>query len=96
MTRSELALQLRIQLLEVIAPNRRCAHCQRFLRLEDADIDHAEGRTWACRRLNFLDRIRRQWREFRAGVELRAACKPCNSSDGQRLRGRRRYAVAYK
>lgn len=96
MTRSELALQLRISLLEVLAPDRRCAHCQRFLALEDAEIDHPRGRTWCGRRLNFLDRIRKQWREWRAGVELQAACRSCNASDGARLRGRRRYEVAYR
>lgn len=96
MTRSELALQLRMQLLETIAPDRRCAHCGRFLALEDAEIDHARGRTWCGRRLNFLDRIHRQWREFWSGVELQAACRSCNASDGARLRGKRRYAVAYR
>lgn len=96
MTRSELALQLRISLLEAIAPDRRCAHCGRFLAIEDAEIDHAHGRTWCGRRLNFLDRIRRQWREWIDGVELRAACRGCNASDGQRFRGKRLYPVAYR
>jgi 5-methylcytosine-specific restriction endonuclease McrA len=95
-TRSGLALQLRISLLEVLAPDRRCAHCGRFLVLEDAEIDHAHGRTWCGRRLNFLDRVRRQWQEWRDGIELRAAHRACNASDGARLRGKRRYAVAYR
>jgi 5-methylcytosine-specific restriction endonuclease McrA len=94
--RSELAIALRIALLSVIAPDRRCAHCGRFLALEDAEIDHVRGRTWCGRRLNFLDRIRKQWREYLDGVELQAACRGCNASDGSRLRGRRRYAVAYR
>ncbi len=46
MTRSELALQLRISLLELLAPDRRCARCQRFCALEDLEIDHAHGRDW--------------------------------------------------
>lgn len=96
MTRSELALALRIALLSVLAPDRRCALCGRFHALEDLEIDHARGRVWCGRRLNFLDRIRRQWREFLDGVELRAACRSCNARDGARLRGRRRYEVAYR
>jgi hypothetical protein len=95
-TRSELALQLRVSLLEVIAPDRRCANCKRFHELEDLEIDHPEGRTWCGRSLNFLDRIRKQWREHMSGVRLQAACRGCNASDGARFRGRRRYAVAYR
>lgn len=96
LTRSELALQLRVQLLSQLAPDRRCAHCKRFIALEYAEIDHPAGRTWCGRRLNFLDRIRRQWQEWRSGVELWAACRRCNARDGARLRGRRRYQVAYR
>lgn len=96
MSRSEAALQLRITLLEMIAPDRRCAHCGRFLALEDAEIDHVDGRTWCGRRLNFIDRIRRQWREYLDGVALAAACRSCNAADGARFHGRRRYAVAYR
>jgi hypothetical protein len=91
-TRSEYALQLRISLLETIAPDSRCAMCGRYHRLEDLEVDHAHGRTWYGRALNFLDRIRRQWREFDDGVALRAACRRCNASEGTlRFRGRRRY-----
>lgn len=96
MTRSNLALQLRMQLLALLAPDRRCAHCKRFIALEHAEIDHPRGRTWCGRRLNFLDRIRRQWREAMDGVALQAACRSCNARDGARLRGRRRYRVAYR
>lgn len=96
MTRSELALQLRIQLLEVIAPDERCAECGQPFPVELLEVDHPDGRTWCGRRLNFLDRIRKQWHEYWAGVELRALCRKCNASDGRRFRGQRRYAVAYR
>lgn len=89
-------MQLRVQLLSLIAPTRRCAHCGRFAALEELEIDHATGRTWCGRRLNFLDRIRRQWREFLNGERLRAMHRGCNARDGQRFRGRRRYEVAYR
>ncbi len=96
MTRSDLAFQLRISLLEVLAPDGRCAHCQRFAALEELEIDHPDGRTWCGRSLNFLDRIRRQWREWSNGLKLQAACRGCNAADGVRFRGQRRYAVAYR
>jgi hypothetical protein len=94
MTRSELALAYRIPLLIALGFDGRCAECKRFLALEDAHIDHRDGRTWYCRSLNFLDRIRRQWREFERGVALRPVCVGCNSRDGAtRLQGRPRYSV---
>jgi len=96
-TRSELALAYRIPLVSLLAPDRRCALCGKFQAVEALEVDHADGRTWDGRRLNFLDRIRRQWREFVRGVALRAACKPCNSSDGnRRWHGRSRYGVKYR
>lgn len=91
--RSEYELQLRIALLELLTPRGpRCARCGSAAEFEDLEIDHQHGRTWHDRHLNFLDRIRRQWREFVAGVPLRAVCKRCNASDGtRRFRGRPRY-----
>jgi hypothetical protein len=96
-TRSELAFQLRIQLLCVLAPNEACAECGANFCLEDLEIDHRDGRTWDIRRLNFLDRIRRQWREYWRGVRLRALCRSCNAADGnRRWHGRARYGVKYR
>lgn len=94
MTRSEYGFQLRIALLDAIAgDDPRCAHCRKSHELEDLEIDHVDGRTWYGRSLNFLDRIRRQWREYDAGVRLRALCKSCNSSLGTRqFRLQPRYA----
>lgn len=96
MTRSDLAFQLRVQLLSVLAPDERCAECRAATSVELLEVDHPRGRTWCGRRLNFLDRIRRQWREHWRGVELRALCRTCNAKDGARLRGRRRYQMAYR
>lgn len=96
MNRSELALALRIALLSLLAPDERCSGCRSAVQVELLEVDHPTGRTWCGRRLNFLDRIRRQWREFERGVRLRALCRSCNASDGARLRGRRRYKVAYR
>jgi len=97
MTRSELAFQLRIQLLSLLAPREACAECEEPVPLEGLEIDHEDGRTWDGRRLNFLDRIRREWREYWRGVRLRALCKSCNSADGnRRWHGRARYGVKYR
>lgn len=96
MTRSDLAFQLRVQLLALLSPDERCAECRVRTPVESLEVDHPRGRTWCGRRLNFLDRIRKQWREYWRGVELRALCRSCNASDGARLRGRRRYEVAYR
>ena len=91
MNRSEYALQLRVSLVEALAPDGRCARCDQRFELEDLEVDHADGRTWYGRALNFLDRIRRQWRERDEGIQLRALCKSCNASDGsRRFRGRHR------
>jgi hypothetical protein len=91
-TRAEHGLQLRIQLLALLAPASCCAACRSVAEIEDLEIDHVDGRTWSWHSLNALDRIRREWREFAGGVRLRALCKSCNSSDGVRFRGKPRYA----
>jgi len=90
-TRAEHGLQLRIQLLSLLAPAASCAACCSPADLEDLEVDHIDGRTWSWHSLNALDRIRREWREFAAGVRLRALCKSCNSRDGVRFRGKPRY-----
>lgn len=91
-SRAEYGLQLRVSLLEALAPDSRCAGCGARSDLEDLEVDHVDGRTWYGRALNFLDRIRRQWREFDRGVRLRALCRRCNASEGtRRFRGRARY-----
>lgn len=86
------AAQRRIALLRLLTPDRRCAHCGRHRAWRDLEVDHVDGRTWHKHLLNCRDRVTRYWREFASGVRLRALCKSCNSSDGQRLRGRPRYA----
>lgn len=91
--RSEIALQLRVSLLEALAPDHRCAICGAVRELEHLEIDHVDGRTWYGRDLHFLDRVRRQWREFDQGIPLRALCRHCNASDGARFRGRARYQL---
>jgi hypothetical protein len=94
MNRSEYAYQLRVSLIDALTDgDAYCRRCLVAYDAEDLEIDHVDGRTWYGRALNFLDRIRRQWREYDAGVKLRAICRSCNGSDGsRRFRGRARYA----
>lgn len=74
---------------------RYCSCCGSWFSVEDLEIDYPTGRTWYGRALNFLDRVRRQWREFDRGVRLRVLCKSCNSRDGVlRWRGRPRWKRA--
>lgn len=70
--RAEYGLQLRVSLLEVLAPDCRCGGCGAEHQLEELEVDHPDGRTWCGRALDFLDRIRRQWRELDRGIRLRA------------------------
>jgi len=95
-SRSEYAHQLRIGLLEALntgKPDVCCDKCGEVFELEDLEVDHPDGRTWYGRNLNFLDRVRRQWRECDAGIALRKLCRKCNASDDTlRFRGRARYA----
>lgn len=89
--RAEYAHQLRISLIEVLAPTRCCGICRRRFALEDLEIDHPDGCTYRKRTLAAWSRAAKYWAEFDAGVPLRALCKSCNSRDGQKLRGRPRY-----
>lgn len=90
--RAEYGLQLRVGLIEALSPEARCGRCGVQSEHESLEIDHQDGRDWYGRDLNFLDRIRRQWREFDRGVPLRALCRSCNASEGTiRFRGKARY-----
>jgi hypothetical protein len=89
--RDEHALQLRVSLIEALSPDGRCAGCGAEHEPEELEVDHADGRTWYGRALNFLDRIRREWHEFDGGIALRALCRTCNASDGRRFRGNPRW-----
>jgi hypothetical protein len=73
---------------ELVPGYGRCACCQRDLSPDLLEVDHVNGRAWLLRKLNRWARVARYWREFLAGVELRALCRHCNA----RLGGTRRYA----
>ena len=57
------------------------------------EIDHVDGRDWSPRKLNRWSRVARYWREFHAGVRLRAACRSCNAGYNPRRPASRRQAL---
>lgn len=75
-------MQLRVQLIAVLAPDDRCKGCARRMQVHKLEVDHVDGRTWQWHTLNALDRIRRMWHEHRRGIRLRALCRRCNAIDG--------------
>jgi hypothetical protein len=65
----------------------QCARCRRYLSFDLLEVDHVAGATWNKRACNAWVRAARYWREFKAGVLLRALCRSCN---GGHLNYRRR------
>lgn len=64
----------------------RCAHCRRRVRqLARLEVDHVDGRDWQPRDFSQGERVDRYWREYRAGVALRALCRRCNAQLGAQL-----------
>jgi hypothetical protein len=90
----------RVALLRVLAgvlpsANRAsCAECGAEYRVEDLVVDHVDGRVWDLKALGSWNRAARYWREFRAGVRLRALCISCSCRDGARRANAAREAKA--
>ncbi len=63
-----------------------CAKCRRYFSHDRLEIDHVEGSSWSKRSVSAWMRVARYWREFYAGVKLRALCRGCN---GGHLNNRR-------
>jgi hypothetical protein len=74
------AYEIRIAVLEALAPDRRCAHCRTRKRdLADLEVDHVDGRDYTLSSLSSLARARRYAAELASGVRLRALCRSCNA-----------------
>lgn len=65
-------------LRDTLAPDGRCQLCGVKPRKAKLAIDHVDGRDWEPRKLNRWSRAARYWREFLAGVRMRALCRKCN------------------
>lgn len=91
------ATKRRIALLvKIAAPGERdgeglCDECKKSCPHSELVVDHADGITWDRSKLSPQMRHAKYWREFKAGVKLRALCNCCSGTDGARRRGRRRY-----
>lgn len=58
-----------------------CMLCQEDGTNAPLSIDHINGIGWdkAHNKYNSVDRVRRYYKEYQAGVPLRVLCVPCNS-----------------
>jgi 5-methylcytosine-specific restriction endonuclease McrA len=86
--RVNVADELRLALLRILAPDGRCAECGRRFGVKRLEIDHVHGRTWSARALSRPQRVLRYWTEYLARVRLRALCRSCNAIDGNHRRWR--------
>jgi hypothetical protein len=85
--RSHYAARRRRDLIDVLAPDGRCAECDDQVGSDQLEVDHVNGREWMIENVSASVRYARYWREFESDVPMRALCKPCNGSTG----GARRY-----
>jgi hypothetical protein len=86
------AIRRREALVEVLAPDLRCAECgTRCFHASQLYIDHVDGRTWEASSLSPQMRAARMWREYNAGIPLRALCTSCSGRDGRKWMGRPRW-----
>lgn len=85
--RTRYAVRRRLDLIDEIAPDHRCAECQKRFPSHELTVDHVDGRDWCIDEFSPSMRAARYWREYEAGVAMRALCNPCNGTAG----GSRRY-----
>ena len=76
----------RERLVEELAPDLRCAECGESRHVSELVVDHVEGILWDRSKMSPQMRVARYWREYAAGVALRALCTTCSCSDGARRR----------
>lgn len=66
-----------------LAPDLCCAECgEQFDHPQWLQIDHVNGKAWTARKLSPSSRVARYWREYLAGIPMRALCGACNCRDG--------------
>lgn len=88
--RLEYAVRRRESLVELLAPDLCCAECgTKQPSAAQLVIDHVDGVTWNRYTLSPQMRAARYWREYHAGIPLRALCNSCSATDGNQRRRRR-------
>ena len=94
--RAQNAAKRRVELLRQIAKpgphadTGLCARCGTVHHLSNLEVDHIDGRKWKLSDVAASTRYSRYWREYKAGVRLRALCRGCNAQDGGGRRDGRR------
>lgn len=83
------ARRRREALVLLLAPDLRCAECGEAFRVDQLEIDHVAGIGWRHVKLSSHARVAAYWREYRAGVPMRALCRSDSARTGQRFRGRK-------
>lgn len=76
------AKRLREALIIELAPDLRCAKCGEQFEVCQLQVDHVDGKAWRASKLSLTSRVARYWREYRAGIPMRALCSLCNCRDG--------------
>lgn len=77
------AKRRRAALILALAPKLECAACGvRVDGPEELVVDHADGKAWRAGRISSHGRVARYWREYLAGIPMRALCFSCSNTDG--------------
>lgn len=72
----------RAELVLLLSPDLTCACGTKAASAAELVIDHADGKSWTASKLSSSQRVARYWREFEAGIPMRALCNPCSDRDG--------------
>ncbi len=78
------------ELVRLLSPELKCAGCGNQAKgPAELIVDHVDGKSWTASKLSSSQRIARYWREYKAGIPMRALCSTCSDRDGAyRLQGK--------
>lgn len=77
------AKRRREALILILAPDLMCGACKRQVESPaELSVDHAHGKAWRAGKMSAHGRVARYWREFKAGIAMRALCGLCSDTDG--------------
>lgn len=78
------AKKRRDDLIRLLSPTLTCAAGCGFTTNDPAEliVDHVDGKAWRAARISAHARAARYWREYKAGVPMRALCAGCSNKDG--------------
>jgi len=70
-----------LELIQRLAPDGCCAQCGLHFGVGALEVSYTDGAPFKPNQLGRWDRVARYWRDYEAGVEMRALC----SSDNRRV-----------